>query len=245
MKINNGDFIELDYTAKLIDEDKIFDTTEVEAAKIAGILHDHDEHKDGGHNHEHNHLHKEDLKPIIICVGEKHILPGLDNKLAGLEIGKHKIELTDVEAFGKKNTKLLKLMPIALFNEQKIRPYVGLTLDIDGSRGIVRSISGGRVIVDFNHPLAGKKVEYSINIKRNVTSHKEQLEAVLKLLRFPFSSVDVADSKAKINIQIELPKEVKEALEKDLSRITKIDVQMISEKKTEDKVENKIENKDN
>jgi FKBP-type peptidyl-prolyl cis-trans isomerase 2 len=239
MKINKGDFIELDYTAKITGENIIFDTTIPEDAAKAGLIHDH-EHNDE-HGHEHNHLHKEDLKPVIICVGEKQVLPSLDGKIEGLELGKHTIALSEEEAFGKKDTKLLKLMPMNLFKKQEIRPFVGLALDMDGSRGVVRSISGGRVIVDFNHQLAGKKIEYALDIKRIVTDKKEQLESFVKMLRFPYTSISIEDSKAKINTSIDLPKEITESLEKDLKRITLLDVKIISDKeKTESKLESKI-----
>jgi FKBP-type peptidyl-prolyl cis-trans isomerase 2 len=237
MGINKGDFIELDYTAKIIGENVVFDTTDPNEAKKAGLIHDHENDHESGH--EHNHLHKEDLKPVIICVGEKQVLPSLDNKIEGLELGKHVISLNEEEAFGKKDTKLLKLMPMTIFKQQNIRPFVGLTLDIDGQRGVVRSISGGRVIVDFNHQLAGKKIEYSINIKRKVTDHKEQLESFVKMLRFPYKSIIVEESKAKITTVIELPKEIKESLEKDLKRITTLDVELIFEKEKVKEEKNK------
>jgi len=238
MKINKGDFIELDYTAKLTEENIVFDTTEADEAKKAGLLHDHEQGHDHS-GHEHNHLHKEDLKPVIICVGEKQVLPGLDRKIEGLELGKHTISLNEEEAFGKKDTKLLKLMPLTLFKKQEIRPFVGLTLDVDGSRGVVRSISGGRVIVDFNHPLSGKKIEYSLNIKRKVTDKKEQLEAVLNMLRFPFSAVEVSEQNAKVNSGISLPKEIKESLEKDLKRMIDVPVEIVVQEKKEELTEKK------
>ena len=235
MKINKGDFIEIDYTAKIIGENIIFDTTIPEDAEKAGLVHNHEhDHNDGK---EHNHLHKEDLKPVIICVGEKQVLPSLDTKIEGLELGKHTISLNEEEAFGKKDTKLLKLMPLTIFKQQNIRPFVGLTLDVDGSRGVVRSISGGRVIVDFNHQLAGKKIEYTINIRRVVEDKKEQLESFFKMLRFPYISIKIENSSAKVTTQIDLPKEIKESLEKDLKRITSLNVELITEKPEKEKTE--------
>ncbi len=245
MKINKGDFIELNYTARTADDGSIFDTTEIDSAKEAGIFHDHEEENNKNnheeYNHEHGHLHKEDLLPAIICVGEKQILPGLDVKIEGLELGKHKILLDESEAFGKKDVKQLKLMPIKLFKDQEIRPFVGLALDIDGSRGVVRSISGGRVIVDFNHPLSGKKVEYDVDVLRVVTDKKEQLGAVLKMLRFPFSSIDVngegKDAQAVVNTEIALPVEMVTTLESELSRQVGILVKIHSTEKKVDKKE--------
>jgi FKBP-type peptidyl-prolyl cis-trans isomerase 2 len=233
--IRKGDFVELDYTARLAEDGAVFDTTEVEEAKKAGMLHDHEghDHSHGDEEHGQGHLHREDLKPVIVCVGEKQILPGLDAKLEGLALGAHKITLGEDDAFGRKDAKKLRLMPIKLFKDQEIRPFVGLVLDVDGTRGVVRSISGGRVIVDFNHPLAGKKVEYSINIRRVVADRKEQLESVLRMLRFPYSSIEVKEQDAEVRIKLELPAEVLKTLEEDLSRQTGLKVRFISEAKKE------------
>jgi hypothetical protein len=74
---------------------------------------------------------------------------------------------------------------------------------------------------------------FSLNIKRKVTDSKEQLEAVLNLLRFPFTSVEVSQSNAKVNTKIDLPKEILPALEKDLKRLTSLDVQIIADAKKE------------
>ena len=69
-KIQNKDFIEIDYTGRL-EDGTIFDTTKEKAADDAKIPHNHN-----------------NLKPAIICVGEKQLLPGLDKGLEGQEVGK-------------------------------------------------------------------------------------------------------------------------------------------------------------
>jgi len=222
MAIKKGDFIELDYTAKELDDNKIFDTTIQKVAEEAGLLHSHEP----GHNHDHS----DQYHPIIICVGEKQVLPGLDAKIEGKDLGKHKIKLAPEEAFGKKSAKLLKMMPMRIFKEQKIRPYVGLELNIDDQLGTVRSVSGGRIIVDFNHPLASKEIEYDLEIKRMVTDKKEQIESVLKLTGIKPESVSVKEKNAEIKLKAELPKEFSDMLKKELTRILGIEIEFTSEK---------------
>lgn len=222
MAIKKGDFIEIDYTAKELNENKIFDTTMQKVAEEAGLLHTHEP----GHNHDHS----DQYHPIIICVGEKQVLPGLDAKIEGKDLGKHKIKLTAEEAFGKKSAKLLKMMPMRIFKEQEIRPYVGLELNIDDQLGTVRSVSGGRVIVDFNHPLASREIEYELEIKRMVTDKKEQIESVLKLTGIKPESVTVKEKSAEIKLKAELPKEFSDMLKKELSRILNLEVEFTSEK---------------
>ena len=91
--IKKGDFIELDYTGKIKGEDIVFDTTEQSVA---------DEHE--------LEVHKE-FKPVIICVGEQHVLPGVDKALEGQALGKHSFDVAPEDAFGKKDAKLLQLIP--------------------------------------------------------------------------------------------------------------------------------------
>ncbi len=222
MTIKKGDFIEVDYTATIIDDGSIFDTTNPKDAQTAGMLCEHDhEHN---HGHEHKHITKEDFKPIKICVGEGQVLPGLDEQLEGLSVGEHDILLGEENAFGRKDPKLLKLMPLSAFKKQKINPFVGLTVDMDGTRGVVRNLSGGRVIVDFNHPLSGKSVKYSLKINRKIEDDKEKIASLLELVRLPQDGISIADGTATIKVPLELPEHLLEDIKKDIERITKLKI---------------------
>jgi len=224
MSIQKGDFIELDYTGKIVEDNMIFDTTIPADAKKAGLIH---EHADGEEHHHHHHLHEEDFKPVIVCVGQNHVLPGLDKKLEGLSFGKHEIKLSEDEAFGKKNSKLLKLIPVSAFKEQKINPHVGLVLNIDDAKGVVRSVSGGRVIVDFNHPLAGKEVIYTVSIHKKVDDAEQKIKAVLTMARLPYSDLKVEGTNASAKLAFELPKELVEPYLEDVKKITGVELKFI------------------
>jgi FKBP-type peptidyl-prolyl cis-trans isomerase 2 len=51
-------------------------------------------------------------------------------------------------------------------------------LNLDGMIAKILSVSGGRVITDFNNPLAGKDIEYEFTIKKKVTDEKEKINAL-------------------------------------------------------------------
>ena len=105
-KIQEKDFIEIEYTGRLKGEGFVFDTTDSKEAKKAGIFNE-----------------KIDYAPAIICVGESQLIGMLDKKLIGKEVSKeYKIELVSEEAFGNKDSKLLKLIPVSVFKKQKINP---------------------------------------------------------------------------------------------------------------------------
>ena len=80
-------------------------------------------------------------------------------------------------------------MPKKIFIEQEMMPTPGLTVAFDNNLGKIISVSGGRVLVDFNNPLAGKDIEYEFTIKRMVNDLKEKAEALQHFLfgqAFPF-----------------------------------------------------------
>ncbi|MBN1792785.1 peptidylprolyl isomerase [Candidatus Woesearchaeota archaeon] len=201
--IKKGDFIELDYTAKLKDDKLVFDTTLEDVAKASG-----------------NFNKKFKYSPVIICVGEHHLIPGLDSSLEGKEAGSHTIEILAENGFGKKRADLLKLIPLRLFQKDEVQPYPGLEVNIDGQLGLVKSVSGGRVIVDFNHPLSGKDLVYDIDIKRVVSDPIEQVRAVLELIHLPHTGIDILDGKATVFIKEKIPDEIITGIAEDLKRMT-------------------------
>ena len=164
MKLQKKDFIEIEFTGKT-NEGKVFDSNTKEGLDE---LHVSQEHKDD-HTHE--------TKPLIYCLGEDMFLKGVDNYLIGKEIGKYEIELKPEEAFGKRDSKLIQMIPMKVFIQHKMNPVQGATLDFDGKRGRILSVSGGRVLVDFNNPLAGKEVIYTIKVKRKIEDTNEKIKA--------------------------------------------------------------------
>ena len=201
--IKKGDFIELDYTGAVADDKRVFDTTRTEEAKRAGLN------------------PKAQYKPVIICVGEGHLLPGLDEFLTGKELGRYTCTLTAERAFGKKEPKLLKLIPAKKFTEAKLEPFPGLEVNIDGHYGVVRTVSGGRVTVDFNHPLAGRDVVYTLEAKRFVEKPEERVEALLEMVGMHHHGVAM-EGKDHIVIRTHsvVPQPLAESLNAMITRLT-------------------------
>jgi FKBP-type peptidyl-prolyl cis-trans isomerase 2 len=224
--IKNGDFVELDYTGRIKDDKIVFDTTVEETAKSSNI-----------------HSPKFVYKPIIICVGEKHLVKGLDDALLGKNPGAYTVEVKAEHAFGKKAAELLKLIPMKLFKKDNVQPFIGLEVNVDGVLGIVRNVSGGRIIVDFNHPLAGRDLVYDIDVKRIITDPIEQAKALLELMGVPFETLDIMDEKATINTKIRVPEEAANELSESIKKLVGLkSVEfVVAEKKEEKKKEEKAE----
>jgi FKBP-type peptidyl-prolyl cis-trans isomerase SlyD len=207
-KIEQGDFIEVNYTGKLGDG-TIFDTTDEKVAKDSGIFQD-------------------DRKfiPANICVGQNQVIPGLDQDFIDKEISKdYSVNIPAELAFGKRDIKKIKIVPSSTFKEHKVTPQKGMQVDVDGEVGTVSSVSGGRIIVNFNHPLAGRDVSYSFTIKRKINDQKEQISTFLNTtLRVPDENikVQIKEEKANIELPLQLPPQFTDALGKKLSELTKL-----------------------
>ena len=118
--------------------------------------------------------------PIVI--GGGHVLKGLDEALIGMEEGEEKkVEITPEEGFGLRDPKLLQLIPMGEFKKQGMKPEVGMAITSDGVTGIIRSVSGGRVRVDFNHELAGKNLVYIIKVVKEIEDDVDKVKSLIEL----------------------------------------------------------------
>lgn len=157
MTIKKNDFIELEFIGKANNE--VFDSNiEKEVKKI------NPEAK---------------AEPLILAVGQDMVVKGFDKALEGKEVGKkYTVKISQEEGYGKRFPNLVKTMPLKVFTQQQIRPEPGMTLALDQNLVKIISVSGGRVIADFNNPLAGKELEYEFTIKRKLEDINEKVNAL-------------------------------------------------------------------
>ncbi len=135
---------------------------------------------------------EEDLKKIdpkakpkktIVIIGEGMIVPGFDNALEGKEIGKdYEIKVPAREGFGERRKELVKTIPLKVFSEKNINPAPGMVLAIDNNLARIITVSGARVMTDFNNPLAGKDLVYKYKIERIVKDDKEKAGTLFELV---------------------------------------------------------------
>lgn len=196
--MKEGMFIELNYTGKT-SEGVVFDTTDAEVAKKAGLSPDFP------------------YKPAIICLGQSFVLPAIDAFLMDKNVGEtYTLTLSPENAFGKKDAKKIQLVSQSKFSKQNVQPYPGLQVDMDGQMAVIRRVSGGRVLVDFNHPLAGQSVVYDLAPLKEVTDSKEKLDAVLGRIIGNIPTT-VADGVA--TLETDLPSQLQSVLEEQIKKL--------------------------
>ncbi len=145
-------------------------------------------------------------KPIVIALGDGALLPALEKTLEGMKKGEKKtVSLKPSEAFGERKPELIRMIPLKEFKNRKLQPFPGLIVELNNMRGRVQSVSGGRVRVDFNHPLAGKEVEFELSIEEEITGKKEKVEALFeKYFGFLEGKAKLKIKESEIEVEIPL-----------------------------------------
>ncbi len=179
-EIKQGDFIKISYTAKL-EDGTVIDTTDEKVAKEYGIYDENGRYGD-----------------IVIVVGEGNVVKGLDEQLVGKEVGfKGEIVVPPEKAFGEYDPKKREIVSIRKFPE---RPKPGQRVRLGNRVGTVERVIGRRVIVDFNHPLAGKTIIFDIEIKEKVEKLEEKIKALFVMYTGLDVEVEVSDTTARVLI---------------------------------------------
>ena len=78
----------------------------------------------------------------------------------------------------------------------------------DGRSAVVRSVGAGRVQLDYNHPLAGRKIIYEVKVGKMYEGDEEKVRALIGR-RFLGVDTDKFDVKLlKTKIKITVPEEI-------------------------------------
>jgi FKBP-type peptidyl-prolyl cis-trans isomerase 2 len=112
---------------------------------------------------------KDNNKPLSFKVGEGRLLKDIESGVVGMKVNEKKtININHEQAYGTVNEELIKEIDKNLLPKD-IEPKVGLELfakEPDGKEIKVRIIKvmENSIIIDANHPLAGKDLEFEIEL---------------------------------------------------------------------------------
>lgn len=107
--------------------------------------------------------------PLEFEAGSGQIIKGLDDAMTGMKKGEEKnVEIESGDAYGDHNPQLLKKIPKEAFpKDKKIEEGMLLALQgPDGSQLPVRvaEVTDKEIVLDLNHPLAGKKLNFKVKV---------------------------------------------------------------------------------
>jgi len=202
--VKEGDFVKINYTGYVKDTNEVVDTTVESVAK------------------EHNLSGK--FEPVVVVAGKKYLIKGVDNALLGMKEGeKKKVVVDPKDGFGERKSELVKTFSMRQFAKSNRLPKVGDTVQVGNIYGRVVSINGGRIRIDFNHPLAGKTLIYEIEVLKILENDEEKVKGLVKyhtMIPGENLSVKVKEGKAVIEIKgdYEIVEEVAKFLEEEIKK---------------------------
>ena len=164
MPLQKGDFILIDYTAKVKETGEPFDTTNETVSKAA-------------------HLHKEGeiYEPKLVVVGEGWMLKPIDEAFLTMETGKPaNVEIPPEKAFGPRDPEKIKRASLKQLYEKGVeRPSIGARIEYGGKMATIRSMGAGRVLLDFNPPLAGRTLIYEVTVQKKLQANEDKMIALI------------------------------------------------------------------
>jgi|AntRauTorckE6833_2_1112554.scaffolds.fasta_scaffold24202_2 FKBP-type peptidyl-prolyl cis-trans isomerase 2 len=135
--VKNGDTVKVHYTGKLED----------------GSIFDSSQEKD----------------PLEITLGEGKLIPGFEKAVIGLEVGDSTTATIESgDAYGERREDLEVTIERSQLPED-ITPEVGMQLQLNQPNGQpvpvkITKVEEENIIIDANHPLAGKDLEFDIEL---------------------------------------------------------------------------------
>jgi peptidylprolyl isomerase len=121
----------------------------------------------------------EEGKPLEFMMGAGTLIPTLESGLMGLKVGDtKKIDIKAADAYGEYTDAKVQVVPKDQFPED-LKLEVGQRYQMQTGSGaivmMVKEIKAKEVIVDFNHPLAGKDLVFDVKVVKIRDATKEEL----------------------------------------------------------------------
>lgn len=166
-KVDEGDFVLVKITGRT-QKGTIFRVSSEEDAKTAGI---YDEKK----------AEQGMYTPEFVIIGKPGFLnEGLTEIVKEMTFFEKKsVRIPPTKAYGKRDPQKIERTGIAKFrklNEGK-NPEIGQDfMNKKGQRGVITNVIQGRVIIDYNHPLAGQSLDYNLEIIDEIEKFEDKVE---------------------------------------------------------------------
>ena len=135
MSVKKGQFVQVHYTGRL-EDGTIFDSSE-------------------------------GRQPLEFQAGSGQVIPGFDNAVLDMAVDdEKKINIPADEAYGQLREDLKRDFPVSMLGDQQVTEGQNLWFNTPQGpiQGKVLDLGDENFTVDFNHPLAGKDLEFDIKL---------------------------------------------------------------------------------
>lgn len=206
MTVDQGDVVKLHYIGRDAKTGEIFDLTDPDVADEEGFE------------------TQEELGPVKILLGDEQLIEGVEEAVMDMDEGEEQtIEVPQEKAFGSRDSDQIKTISEREFEQHDVTPRRGMPVEIDGQRGRIIMAMNGRVKVDFNHPMAGKDLEYDIEVLETLTGTEEQARAILDKHFEDQYELSVDGEDIEIVFDADVPDDIEESIDEQLSKLNAVD----------------------
>lgn len=206
MTLGKGDMVLIHYVGR-DSNGEIFDLSDEEVAEEKGVK---DERVDYG--------------PVPVLIGEGYVIEGLEETLKDMEPGKERdIEVPSEKAYGSRTTDNIETYRESEFREQEVTVNTGDRIMVGDKQGRVVSKGSGRVRVDFNHPLAGEDLSYSLEALEKIEEDREIARRITEYRTG--GDVEFEDGKAILKDTEDVLEEVKQEAAEEIERYTGLEAE--------------------
>ncbi|MBN8226805.1 peptidylprolyl isomerase [Corallococcus macrosporus] len=118
-------------------------------------------------------------QPLAYLHGHGQIVPGLEGALGGLGVGESKqVVVAPDQGYGNHNPEGVRTVPRSML-PPGFAPQVGQTLMAQTEDGNIplriQTVNPDSVVVDLNHPLAGKTLHFDVTVREVRDATQEEL----------------------------------------------------------------------
>jgi peptidylprolyl isomerase len=106
--------------------------------------------------------------PLMFTLGEESVIPGFEAAVADLEVGASTtVTIPAADAYGDRVEDAIQSVPLSMFGDTV--PEVGLMVGLQNEDGqqaaaLIADVFDDTVLLDFNHPLAGKDLTFELTL---------------------------------------------------------------------------------
>lgn len=118
--------------------------------------------------------------PLAYLHGRGQIVPGLEGKLEGMDIGEaRQVVVQPVDGYGEYDSRGVQEVPRAMF-PPNADLKVGMMATAQTPQGeipfVIKEVKPESVVIDLNHPLAGKTLHFDVTVREVRDATSEELE---------------------------------------------------------------------
>ena len=130
---------------------------------------------------------KANYGPMPMVVGLGRLLKPFEDDILEAKLDEERtLEIPPEDGYGKRDADLVGLFSIhevlklPEFKKKDEMPEVGMEIEIRGKKGIITTMTSGRVRVDFNHPLAGKTLVYKYRVVSKADEAADKISWIIE-----------------------------------------------------------------